>query len=77
MLTMVIASYSLLLNALLFINAPFLGSYTGYFHNYDWLCHLAAFLFMNTQPGCTKRRPSDKANHSCENNLYMIQEKEH
>ena len=36
-----------------------------YFHNYDWLCHLATFIILMAQ----KRWPSDKANHSCENTL--------
>ena len=36
----------------------------NYFHNYDWLCRLATFLYHHYQ-----RWPSDKANHSYENML--------
>ena len=38
----------------------------AYFHKYDWLC---SHLYNNF--GIEKRWPSDKANHTCENMLYI------
>ena len=41
----------------------------SYSHRYDWLCHLAT---IRANIAKYKKSLSDKANHICENNLYVV-----
>ena len=49
-------------------------TFTGHFHNYDWLCHLATLLKMMVQKGGQVTKPIIVVKMPCKL-LYVIQVK--